>query len=703
MYKKGAIIIAGCVLLAGVLLFSCRSKPNATHPAWNTNLLLPLLTTNLSLNDIVSDSLIHKNVDSSISLIYKTDLYNLNLAGQVINIPDTTLKYDFKLDSLQLANRTIVDSISLGQIAQQAGTEGALIIQFNGNNLPIPAITVTPANSYPVNATSFFQTASLRTGVLTVTLKNGFPIEMDTIIFQLSNQGNSSLVTQDTFVDLMPGATISQSTNMAGKTVNGQLNAKLVRMTSPGSNGQSVHIDTANKLYATLSISNVTVFSATAIFPSQDIINQPQSVSFPFPNGARLKKVKFLSGDLQIILKSTIADSIHFNYQLPSATDASGKPINITSILPPAASGQTSSYTVNYNLAGYTFDLTGPKKDTVNTFFNLLIARIDSNGKVESISLNDSLYVSYAILNVVPEYINGYLGSDTLNYGPVTIPFSVFKNIKGGTLNLKNINVSLAVQNNIGANGRVIVHQAQGIHSATNSPVSLTGAMINKNLNIPRAVDHPLTPTLSNFTLTPSNSNVLNFIDNLPDKLNYNLTVYVNPNGNVSNYNDFVYYGSGMDISMNMNMPLSLIANRLELVDTIPFSLTSNSTTTNSAAIQSGVLTLIANNGYPLQANVQIYFLDGSYNIMDSLLASASPVAAGVLDNNCQVVSSTQSKISAPFDEAKLNRIKLAKYAYVKSYFTTVPNSQCGNYVKIYSNYSLGIIITGQFNYYTGN
>ena len=703
MYKKGAIIIAGCVFLAGVLLFSCRSKPNATHPAWNTNLLLPLLTTNLSLNDIVSDSLIHKNADSSISLIYKTDLYNLNLAGQVINIPDTTLKYDFKLDSLQLANRTIVDSISLGQIAQQAGTEGALIIQFNGNNLPIPAITVTPANSYPVNATSFFQTASLRTGVLTVTLKNGFPIEMDTIIFQLSNQGNSSLVTQDTFVDLMPGATISQSTNMAGKTVNGQLNAKLVRMTSPGSNGQSVHIDTANKLYATLSISNVTVFSATAIFPSQDIINQPQSVSFPFPNGARLKKVKFLSGDLQIILKSTIADSIHFNYQLPSATDASGKPINITSILPPAASGQTSSYTVNYNLAGYTFDLTGPKKDTVNTFFNLLIARIDSNGKVESISLNDSLYVSYAILNVVPEYINGYLGSDTLNYGPVTIPFSVFKNIKGGTLNLKNINVSLAVQNNIGANGRVIVHQAQGIHSATNSPVSLTGAMINKNLNIPRAVDHPLTPTLSNFTLTPSNSNVLNFIDNLPDKLNYNLTVYVNPNGNVSNYNDFVYYGSGMDISMNMNMPLSLIANRLELVDTIPFSLTSNSTTTNSAAIQSGVLTLIANNGYPLQANVQIYFLDGSYNIMDSLLASASPVAAGVLDNNCQVVSSTQSKISAPFDEAKLNRIKLAKYAYVKSYFTTVPNSQCGNYVKIYSNYSLGIIITGQFNYYTGN
>ena len=703
MYKKGAIIIAGCVLLAGVLLFSCRSKPNATHPAWNTNLLLPLLTTNLSLNDIVSDSLIHKNADSSISLIYKTDLYNLNLAGQVINIPDTTLKYDFKLDSLQLANRTIVDSISLGQIAQQAGTEGALIIQFNGSNLPIPAITVTPANSYPVNATSFFQTASLRTGVLTVTLKNGFPIEMDTIIFQLSNQGNSSLVTQDTFVDLMPGATISQSTNMAGKTVNGQLNAKLVRMTSPGSNGQSVHIDTANKLYATLSISNVTVFSATAIFPSQDIINQPQSVSFPFPNGARLKKVKFLSGDLQIILKSTIADSIHFNYQLPSATDASGKPINITSILPPAASGQTSSYTVNYNLAGYTFDLTGPKKDTVNTFFNLLIARIDSNGKVESISLNDSLYVSYAILNVVPEYINGYLGSDTLNYGPVTIPFSVFKNIKGGTLNLKNINVSLAVQNNIGANGRVIVHQAQGIHSATNSPVSLTGAMINKNLNIPRAVDHPLTPTLSNFTLTPSNSNVLNFIDNLPDKLNYNLTVYVNPNGNVSNYNDFVYYGSGMDISMNMNMPLSLIANRLELVDTIPFSLTSNSTTTNSAAIQSGVLTLIANNGYPLQANVQIYFLDGSYNVMDSLLASASPVAAGVLDNNCQVVSSTQSKISAPFDEAKLNRIKLAKYAYVKSYFTTVPNSQCGNYVKIYSNYSLGIIITGQFNYYTGN
>jgi hypothetical protein len=689
-------------LLATVFLFSCRSNKGETHPAWNTNLLLPLITTNLNINDIIADSLIHKNADSSINLIYKTNLYNLNLATQVVAIPDTTLIYDFKLDSLHLANHSIVDSISLGRVAKQLGDTGTLIIALNGTNQSIPALNGISTNNYSINATSFFQTASLETGTLTVALYNGFPVTLSEIIFQLTDSITKSVIALDTFLNIAPNTSQSKNINLAGKTIDGHLLAKVVHMSTLASNGK-VLIDTANSIVATISVSNLTVYSATAIFPAQDIVNQSQSVSLASTNGAELKKVKFLSGTLQIILKSTIDDSIHFNYILPSATDAGGNKINITNILPPAPPGKTSSYIDNFNLAGYTFDMTGPTKDMFNTFYNQLIARIDSTGKIESISLNDSLYVSYAILNVVPSYLNGYVGHDTLNYGPVTIPFSVFKNIKGGTLALKNVNLSLTVQNGIGANGRVVVHQAQGINSLTNSKVALTGSVINKNLNITRATDNPITPTLTNITLTPSNSNVLPFIDNLPNELNYNLSVYINPNGNVSHFNDFAYYSSGLNISMNMNLPLSLIANSLELIDTVPFSLTGNSKSTNTDAIQSGVITLIANNGFPMQANVQLYFLDGSYNVIDSLLTSYASIAPGQLNNNCVVVSPTESKIPAAFNEAQLAKIKLAKYAMVKSFFTTSPNSQCSKYITIYSDYDLGIIITGQFNYYTGN
>ncbi len=509
--KKISFTITAILLVAGMLLFSCRSNKQETHPAWNTNLLLPLITTNLNINQIVADSLIHKNADSSISLVYKTNLYNLNLAQQVVDIPDTTLIYDFKLDSLHLANRTIVDSISLGQIAEQPGSGLGFILLLNGTDQNVPALNDISTTNYAVNANSFFQTAHLETGTLTVSLHNGFPVTISQIVFQITNQTGGSIVVTDTFLNIAPDSTQSKNINLAGETVDGSLYARIVNMSTLASIGK-VLIDTANSLVATLSISDVTVYSATAVFPAQDIVNQSQSVSLASSGGAELKKVKFLSGDLQIILKSTIDDSIHFNYILPSATDANGNKINLTSVLPPAPPKQTSSYTENYNLAGYTFDMTGPKKDTVNTFYNQLIARIDSTGTIESISLNDSLYVSYAILNVVPSYLNGYTGRDTLNYGPVTIPFSVFKNIKGGKLSLKNINVSLGVQNGIGANGRVIVHQAEGINSLTNSQVPLTGSMINRNLNIPRATDNPLTPTITNYTLTPSNSDVLPFI-----------------------------------------------------------------------------------------------------------------------------------------------------------------------------------------------
>lgn len=87
---RTALILLGC--LFGVCIMSCRKfSPN---PTWDANILAPLITTNLTIGNLVTDSLVHQNSDSSITLVYNGTLYNLN-TDSLVKIPDTTIVYNY--------------------------------------------------------------------------------------------------------------------------------------------------------------------------------------------------------------------------------------------------------------------------------------------------------------------------------------------------------------------------------------------------------------------------------------------------------------------------------------------------------------------------------------------------------------------------------------------------------------------------------
>lgn len=92
-------------------------------------------------------------------------------------------------------------------------------------------------------------------------------------------------------------------------------------------------------------------------------------------------------------------------------------------------------------------------------------------------------------------------------------------------------------------------------------------SLINRAID-PNGWPGPVTYSPTQLSLNDNNSNVSAFISNLPDKITTAATLYTNPQGNVTNYNDFIYYKDGIKLDLDFEMPLNFMADNLSLCHT---------------------------------------------------------------------------------------------------------------------------------------
>ena len=308
----------------------------------------------------------------------------------------------------------------------------------------------------------------------------------------------------------------------------------------------------------------------------------------------------------------------------------------------------------------------------------------------------DSVVISNSFKNIVPQYAKGYFGHPTSSIGPDSSDFPLFKHFIDGTLKLEDIDISLSIQNGIGADARITIDNLTAINTRTGKSVPLTNSAIGSPLNINRSVDNNgiVIPSTYSVSFTSSNSNILKFMENLPDKLGYQLDLAINPLGNVSGGNDFIYYDKLMKTEMNMTIPLSFVANDLTLADTLNFNMPASANNVNS-----GNIYLYAENGFPFSAAPQLYLMDASFNILDSLISAPNSILAPPLDINNICVGKKLTKLVFPINEKKMSLLRSASKIFMTMKFNTAGQPK---YVKIYSYYEMNIKLVGDFNYTIG-
>ncbi|MBK6544853.1 MAG: hypothetical protein IPG12_06240 [Saprospiraceae bacterium] len=670
-------------------ILSCKVQESA----WDTEILTPLVKTSLRIDQIVDNSYLRSDSSHLVYLVFNKSLYDLAI-DSFFHFSDTSARRTFKIDSLSLYSSTVNYPISLGTLARNAGSTGQLLLFLHGTTQIIPAIPPITPGPVSINADTLFTTMTLADGKLDLTLFNGLPIDITNAQFELRNQDNGILVVSGSFPLIPVNTTVSQTFDLSGKTVNGKLVAQLISLSSPGSKGVPVLIDTSNSIQATLKVYDLHPSTATAIWPAQNLINSAYYFRLKgLP--VELKESRIAAGKVRIVLYSTLQDSIKFTYKLPGAIK-NGVPLEAYKVLEPAPPGGSSRFIREDDLAGYRMDLSGANGDSFNVAFNVVKASVDSTGIMKTFSTEDSIYVELGFIDMRPEYARGYLNDTILYAGPKTVELDFFNRIKSGKLQVDKASLSIDINNKIGVDMELKINELKSINNRTNTIIELNGSEIDKPISIERAKDQngfkPIEATQTHVEINELNSNMTSFISNLPDKLSYSLQLQTNPLGNVSNHRDFIYDGEYMNLNMNLEIPLEIKATALSLSDTILMDLQKN----DLSGIKSGTLHAFFNNGFPLETKVQLYLLNELNEITDTLLDGSKFIQAAFVNGNGKVESAVETRIDIPMVNRKVTHFLNARKMLIIVTFDSKPQEQ---HVKIFDSYAIDFQMTADFIY----
>lgn len=434
------------------------------------------------------------------------------------------------------------------------------------------------------------------------------------------------------------------------------------------------------------------------------VINQSQNTKYNL-DGVELVEAIIRSGFIEVELRSTFKGKTVLTYEMPLAKDNNGNSLLIIDTLPAASPGNTTVIIKSYDLAGYKMDLRGTNGNNFNTISsNFKAVTLDST----IVTSSDTVKILNTFKSIIPEYARGYFGQTVVKIEPDNQAVSKLHNIAGGSVDFKNFNLVMKVENSIGVDIRFLLQQILSSNFSSGESVFLTGSVVGSSININRAsvntsVNYPPV-SFSEYVISMSdtNSNADELFEIFPDSISTEAEISLNPLGNISNSNDFIYYGHGINVSLDAEIPLHLVASSLVLVDTLPVDFLAGADSSGSGAeknIIGGNLVMDIYNGYPFSARPQLYLMDENFIISDSIVESGAVVEAADLDGNYYATGKKFSKILIPVDQQKIEALKAAKNLMVKIVFSTASQP---DFVKIYSEYSVDIKVVADINYHLG-
>ena len=300
--RRSSAYVLGLFLLVS----SCKRNP----VSWDVDQTVPLFHSSFSLNDIDTKYLKYGVYDTGYRLEYENLLYSYRIND--LQVSDTGIDASFNLRKLRLNDQEINNTVTLGQI-------NPLFNLLNGQKADIPAQEQSDLEPTDIDASDFFETATLDTGYLDISITNDLPVNINLIVFELRNSNDNTLVASDSFRNIPKGGGKAVKTiDLAGKTVTKNLKGSIKRLETEASGGP-VLIEADKGLTVTLGVRNLRPSYAVAAFPTQDVIDQDEGLTLDM-NGAEIKYFKVRSGRLRIKVVSTIQEDMSMLLSLPGTT-----------------------------------------------------------------------------------------------------------------------------------------------------------------------------------------------------------------------------------------------------------------------------------------------------------------------------------------------------------------------------------------------
>jgi len=406
-----------------------------------------------------------------------------------------------------------------------------------------------------------------------------------------------------------------------------------------------------------------------------------KEIKFNVSNGVELNKVILKKGFLKVDYKNSCRQPLKFKYQINSAT-LLGNILEINQVI-----SDNSSISKSYPLDGYTLNLTGTNGNKINTLLQTYTISADASGLPDVLQPGEGIDVTLSYIDIVPEYVQGYFGQQNLSFGPDSTDIGGLGNFNPTNLVLTQSSVNFRIVNEFGVEMSSSINTMASIKSTPYNKVILNAGNILRSINVNRASKtnnptNPVTPWKKQINVNSTNSNLNLFLQNLPNYLVYSVDAKLNPLGNSSSGNDFAYYGKGLKVYADIDIPLSLSADYFTLINYAQVDLVKLNALKN---VNSCELHLDSKNNYPFEAHIQGYMMNEQNIIIDSLfIPKQNIIPAGITNANNIVINPVNSRLVSYLDKNKVEnlrkckQIKFMSYLYLSNQPTPVTISESG-------------------------
>lgn len=397
---------------------------------------------------------------------------------------------------------------------------------------------------------------------------------------------------------------------------------------------------------------NVFTLQANEFFevPSQifSITDTIQSLELEFPGDELIQTLGIREGKLIFHLDSMLQQAINVNIDIPQAT-LGDLPLHEEIIL------QTlTSFTDTIDLSGYTLDLTGYGDEV-----NRLEIKYDARRLLDSLpTILENFSVS--LQDVVFDYADGFFGTKNFSIKTDTISLQFLKNWTEGTIYINNPEIGVTLHNDFGMPFFLELSNFQAENTVLSVPIS--GTVFTDSIAVSFLTDSlSIGSATTEVAIDSSNSNIENVIAFSPQNITYQLMLSVNSTSNNMSPS-FLYDSSELVGNVQLKLPFQGRIDNLILQDTFDLDINTIEELTKAD------FTLTVTNTFPVNAQIQVLFVDTDFQVIDSLLTSPDDIIiSGVTNTNGEVIAPITQISKIAFDKEKLENLFSSRKLIVRA------------------------------------
>ncbi len=399
-----------------------------------------------------------------------------------------------------------------------------------------------------------------------------------------------------------------------------------------------------------------TTMSVPVPLPKMEDISVPLlSTDQPVPafpiSGVQLKRAKLSAGSITFHFENNqYQEKVNVEVMVSHLSNGNGSFRKVFTIEYDGDLPATQE--ISYPLAGYTIDVLSGQ---MAVRYSAKLAD-GSTAAIEAAQM--------VIKNVDFEFIAGKWASKTI---PLTVPklqvgfFDHYTN--GGKVTFTNPKLRLIAQNSVGLPAKFNFNDIT-VTTITNQKKPVEGTFMTSGFGLAYPQMSQMGKYLtSSKVMDKTNSNIVELFGEELKAVDYDMDFVVCPNGPE---NGFVAKSSRVDLGLKAELPFEGKVSDYKVVKDFDVKFTNE-------YVKAAVIKLQAKNQIPMDARIQMYFLDNAGIVLDSLVASngVMAIASAVVDPSGNVIHAEEWQEEMPISQEKWERIRSTANVRLVTSFTS--------------------------------